>query len=58
VCCILQNKSLQWYRKEYCGLQFVHSHTCTQANRYQNNQLYVHTNKTKKCAIIRCSKPR
>ncbi len=37
VCSTLQNKELQWYPKEYCGLQCVHSHIGTEKNGYQND---------------------
>jgi hypothetical protein len=58
VCSTLQNKELQWYPKEYCGLQCVHSHIGTEKSGYQNDYWYVHTNKMKKYAIIGCGKSR
>jgi hypothetical protein len=37
VCSTLQNKELQWYLEEYCGLECVHSHTRTGKTGYQND---------------------
>ncbi len=48
---------MQWYAKEYCELQCIHSHIGTEASGYQNDQWYIHTNNMKKCAIIGCGKP-
>ncbi len=58
--CVLHftKNKMQWYREEYYDLECIHSHMGTKASEYQNDQWYVHTNNMKKCAIIKCGKPR